>query len=115
MTEVMEVPKIQDLADLPVDVVRADSPGVVTVTAIANDGSTVAVTWDEIASSVHIRCLAEDIERLLMEREGVSKISVRVDHDELQFWIWSIADGLAGELVVRVGRQVHVTDALLRT
>jgi hypothetical protein len=114
MMNQLEVPRVEDLADLPVEVRRADAPGVTTVTALANDGDTVAVTWDEIACSVSVRW-REEVDRLVLERETASKVSVREGQGQIEFWIWSDSDGLTGELVVRVGAQVTVSDKLLRT
>lgn len=114
MSALMEVPQLSDLDGLPVEVVSSEEPGVVSVTSWANDGSVVTVTWDEIAGSVQVRWTEADEERLVVEREMVSKVSVREDHGRIEFWIWSDAGVLGGELVVRVGDHVGVSDVLLR-
>jgi hypothetical protein len=113
MNAQLEVPELADLAGLPVDVV-SDSAGVVSVTTWANDGDVVTLSWDEIAGSVNIRWLEGDVERLVLERETVSKVSIREEQSQVQFWIWSDAAGLGGQLVVRVGERVMVSDAILR-
>ncbi len=110
----MEVPQLSDLDGLPVEVVNSEEAGVVSVTSRANDGSVVTLTWDETAGSVHVRWTEADEERLVVERELASKVSVREDHGRVEFWIWSDAGGLGGQLVVRVGEHVGVSDALLR-
>ncbi|MFT4296058.1 MAG: hypothetical protein QM582_11670 [Micropruina sp.] len=114
MSELMEVPRLSELDGLPVDVVPGDEPGVVSVTSWADDGSVVTLTWDETAGSVHVRWLEAEEERLLVERETASKISVRENHGQIEFWVWSDAGGLGGQLVIRVGDHVSVSDALLR-
>lgn len=114
MGALMEVPQLADLDGLPVEVVRAEEPGVVSVTGWANDGSVVTLTWDETAGSVHVRWTEAGEERLLFEREMASRVSVRENHGQIEFWVWSDAGGLGGRLVVRVGDHVGVSDALLR-
>ena len=110
----LEAPRISDLDGLPVEVVAADEPGVVSVTTWANDGSVVTLTWDEMAGSVHLRWTDADEERLVVERESASRVSVRENHGQIEFWVWSDAGGLGGQLVVRVAEHVCVSDALLR-
>ena len=63
MSAMREVPQIADLAGLPVEVVPSDTPGVVSVTAWANDGAVLTLTWDEIAGSVSVRWLEHEIGR----------------------------------------------------
>lgn len=110
-----EVPQVADLGGLPVEVVSLESPGVVALTAWANDGDIVTLTWDEIAGSASVRWLAGDETRLSLERELLSKISVReATAGRIEFWIWSESPELGGQLVVRVGDHVSVADALLR-
>jgi hypothetical protein len=109
-----EVPRLSDLDGLPVQVVSSNEPGVVSVTSRASDGSVVTLTWDESAGSVHVRWTEGDEERLLVERETASKVSVREDHGRIEFRVWSDTGGLGGQLVVRVGDHVCVSDALLR-
>lgn len=113
MTVNLEVPQLTDLDGLPLDV-ASDEQGVVSVTAWANDGDVVTLTWDVIAGSVNLRWLEGADERLVLERETASKISVREEQGQVQFWIWSDADGLGGQLIVCVGERVTVSDAILR-
>lgn len=110
----MEVPQLSDLDGLPVEVVSSEESGVVSVTTWANDGSVVTLAWDDTAGSVHVRWTEADEERLVVERETASKVSVREDHGRIEFWIWSGVGGLGGQMVVRVGDHVHVSDTLLR-
>ncbi|HEX2133546.1 MAG TPA: hypothetical protein VHH15_18535 [Actinophytocola sp.] len=114
MSAPLEVPRLADLDDLAVEASLSDASGVVSVTAWANDGSVVVLTWDEIAGSVSVRCTQGGEERLVIERETASKVSVREEYGRVEFWIWSGAEGLGGQLVVRVGAYVGVSDVLLR-
>lgn len=114
MSAPMDVPRLADLHGLPIEVVPSDEPGIVSVTSWANDGSVVTLTWDEAAGSVQVRWTEADEVRLLVERETVSKVTVREDRGQIEFWVWSDAGGLGGQLVVRVGDRVGVSDALLR-
>lgn len=61
-----------------------------------------------------VRWLGDADERLVIEREAAAKVSVREEQGQVEFWIWSDTDGLAGHLVVSVGDRVRVTDAILR-
>ena len=110
----MEVPQLSDLDDLPVEVVDSEQARVISVTSRSNDGSVVTLTWDEVASSIHLRWTEADRERLVLEREMISKVSVRDNHGQTEFWIWSSASDLGGQLVVRVSDQVSISDSLLR-
>ena len=114
MSALLEVPRITDLDGLPVDVASSDELGVVAVTASAGDGAVVTLTWNEVAGSVSIRWLEAGDERLALEREIATKVSVCEEHGQVEFRVWSEADGLGGQLVVRVGEHVGVSDALLR-
>lgn len=114
MSDVMEVPQLSDLEDLPVEVSSTGEPGVVILTSWANDGSTVTFTWNEMARSIHVRWVESGEVRLLMEREAATKVSVRECHGRIELWVWFNADSLGGKLVVRVGDRVHISDALLR-
>lgn len=114
MSAQLEVPRLDDLSDLDVAIELSEEPGVVSLTAWADDGSRVTLTWDEIAGSTSIRWSDGDRERLVLERETASKVSVRKDGGGVQFRIWSTCLGLSGELVVRVGERVSVRDVLLR-
>lgn len=114
MSALMEVPRLSDLDGLPVETVPAEEPGVVSVTSWANDGSVVTLTWDESGGSVQVRWTQTEEVRLLVEREAVSKISVREKRGGIEFWVWVDGEGIGGQLVVRVGDHVDVSDALLR-
>jgi hypothetical protein len=115
VSAVLEVPRISDLDALSVEVVFSDEPGVASVTARANDGAVVILTWDEIAGSVSVRWVEDGIERLALDRESASKVSIREERGRVEFWIWSGVDGLSGQLIVSAAERVSVTDVLLRT
>lgn len=113
MSSLLEVPRIADLERLSVELASSDAPGVLSVTAWANDGAMVILTWDEIAASVSVRWLEAGDVRLALNRESASKVSVREENGQVEFWIWSDSDGLSGRLVVCAGEHVSVTDELL--
>lgn len=108
------MPHWDDLVGLPVDVRQGDEPWVCTVTAWAGDGDEVAVTWDAVAGSAHVRWTASQQARLVVEREGLAKVSVRDAGDHVEFHIWFNVEGIGGELTVDVGGSVSVADTLLR-
>lgn len=110
----LEVPRLEDLRDFSIVIEELDEPGVVSIKAWAGDGDTVTLTWDEVACSAHIRWLDGEGERLVLERETASKVSVRDDQGSIQFRVWTRSNGLASELVVHVGARVSVQDAMLR-
>lgn len=110
----LEVPQIVDLVGLPIEVVPLDSPGVVSVTAWANAGAVVTLTWDEIAGSVMLRWIEAGKERLVLEREAASKISVREEGGQVLFRVWFDAGDVGGQLVVWVGEAIAVSDVILR-
>lgn len=114
MSAQLEVPRLDDLGELGLAIEPSEQPGVVSLTAWADDGSSVTLTWDEIAGSASIRWLDGDDERLVLERETASKISVREEGGGVHLRVWSRSEGLHGELVVRVGEGVSVRDVLLR-
>lgn len=114
MSIALEVPHPDDLADLAVTVEPSAQPWIASVTARADDGSRVTLTWDEIAGSVSVRWVDGDRERLVLERETASKVSVRGSEEGIQMHVWSSSEGVRGELVVRVGEGVAVRDVVLR-
>ena len=96
MSALIEVPRLSDLDGLPVETVPAEVPGVVSVTGWANDGSVITLTWDETAGSVHVcRTQTEEV-RLLVEREAVSRISVRENTAASSSGYGSMVEALAG-------------------
>lgn len=115
MSARLEVPDLDDLRGLGIAIEPAEQDGVVSLIARANDGSSVKVTWDEIAGSISVRWLEGDDERLVLERETVSRISVRAEAGSVHFRVWSRSEGLRGELAISVGELVSVNDVLLRT
>lgn len=110
----LEVPRLSDLDGFSVEVAHSDEPGVVSLMARANDGAVVVLTWDETARSVFVTWTEADEERLRIERESASKVSVREDRGQLEFWVWTDAGSVGGQLVVRLGEHVGVSDVLLR-
>ena len=115
MSAQLEVPRLEDLDDLGIVIEPSSQPWVVSVIAWANEGSTVKLTWDEIAGSASVRWRDGDDVRLSLERETASKISVRDEHGRIEFRVWSRCEGLDGLLTVQVGEHVTVHDTLLRT
>lgn len=49
------------------------------------------------------------------ERHVSVVISIREEAGGIEFRVWSRAEGLTGELVIRVGAEVEITDVLLRS
>jgi hypothetical protein len=111
----MEVPRLADLDGLGVDVEPSAEPGVIAVTAAANDGAVVTLTWDEMAASVSVRRVEAGVERMSLDRERASRVSVHRDAGQDELSVWFDGDGIAGRLVVLVGERVRVLDTLLRT
>ncbi len=97
MSAQLEVPRLEDLNDIGVGVEPSDQPGVVSLVAWANDGSTVMLTWDEIVGSASIRWLNGDEVRLVLERETPVKVSVRRLVSETNAASLSSTSGLAGK------------------
>ena len=115
MSAQLEVPRLEDLSDIGIMVEPSEQPWVVSLVAWAQDGSTVTLTWDEIAGSARIRWTIGNEVRLVVERETPVKISVRDEHGAIEFHVWSRWEGIGGELIVRVGEHVAVHDTLLHT
>ena len=115
MTETfLEVPSLTELADLPVNVVPMDEPGVVAVTAHADDGDAVTITWDEFARSVTIRWMTSDVERVRVERELATRVSVIQNKGAIEFRSWMRTSDTGGQFLVRVADRVSLSDAILR-
>ncbi|RWW94724.1 MULTISPECIES: hypothetical protein [Paenarthrobacter] len=64
--------------------------------------------------SEHPLALGDEV-RLVLERETPVKVRVRDERGVIEFHVWSRWEGMAGELIVRVGEHVSVHDTLLRT
>lgn len=109
------MPNLSDIETLGLEVMQLDDTGVVSVSLSATDGATVTLTWDEIACSVAIRWMDNDVERLRIEREAVSKVAVSEDGGIVKFQAWMSHGNIKGRLVVRVGQQVSVDDTILLT
>lgn len=114
MPERMEAPNLEALRGLPVEIAQARSRGSWLSPAKASNGDVVSLAWDEIAASVRFNWLVDDAERLVLEREEISQLSVHEEQGEIHFRIWCRTDGLGGELVARVGDDVAFSDVLLR-
>lgn len=113
MSALIEVPRLSDLDGLPGETVPAEVPGVVSVTGWANDGSSSSSRGTR--RQVLCTCAGRiPRKRLLVEREALSKISVRESHGGIEFRVWVDGGGIGGQLVVRVGDHVDVSDTLLR-
>ncbi|MFD4960267.1 hypothetical protein [Microbacterium sp. NPDC058389] len=115
-SEALEIPVVEDLIELGLEVDRHEEPWVVTATAWAADGSGVALTWDESARSVAVRWFDDAGDRARLERETATKVSVRKQDDgTIEFRVWMRSADLDGELLIQVGRRVTLSDALLVT
>lgn len=114
MLRSLQVPTEEDLAELPVEVLPGSEPGVCTITAVVGDGGEVSVTWDELASSVTVRWRSGGKERLVVERETATLVTIREERDQVVLHVRSEADELTGDLVIAVGADVTVADTLLR-
>lgn len=114
MPQTLETPDIDDLTALGVEVRRVEHPWVVEATSVAADGATVSVTWDEVANSVNVRWQKREDVFLVVEREMITKISASDVGGVIEFRIVTDAGELGGNLTVRVGTSVTVSDALLR-
>jgi len=115
MRRPLDVPLLEDLASLPVEVIQnGDEPWVCSVVATAGDGDVLKLTWDAVAYSATVWWHEGESQRFRSERETVTQITCREERDFLEFWIRSEVDGLKGLMVVRVGASVTIDDRLLR-
>ena len=110
----LEVPPVAEIIHLPVELVPVEGDGVVSVRAYADDGDAVRLTWDVFACSCTIWWMQGDVQRLRIERELATKVSIREDHGAIEFWCWTRGEDFAGTLVVRLASCVTVSDTLLR-
>ena len=115
INRLLEVPRIDDLADVPVTIVPGSNPGVASMTAESDKGAVVTLTWDIIACSVTIRWIENDLEVLTLYRETATKVAVSDQEGWVSFSVWSRTDDVGGFLLMRVGKTVTLTDELLRT
>lgn len=110
----LELPSISELSHLKVAIAPQDELGVVAVTANAEDGDSVTLTWDEVARSVTIRWMTNGVERVRIERELATKVSILEDRDAVEFRSWIRASDVDGHLLVRVANRVTISDSILR-
>jgi hypothetical protein len=110
----MEVPDLESLEGLPVDVEHGDEPWITRIAARSADGDEVVVTWDAVAAAAHVRWDVHGARRIVIEREAVVKVAVSGSPSEVWFQVWLRSGDLQGQLSVRVGAAVTVSDALLR-
>lgn len=111
-----EAPRAEDLDHIEgVDVTlpSTDEPWIVSVTARADDGAQVTMTWDVSARSVAIKWIDEQGEVMALERETVTKVAVGDERSSIWFHVLSRSEGLSGELQVRIGDRVNVRDTHL--
>lgn len=92
----------------------SDQPGVVSVSATADDGDATILTWDEITGTVALRWVGGERERFTLTRETATKVSIREQVGAVEFHVWSRSEGVEGHLVVRVGSYVSISDQVLR-
>jgi hypothetical protein len=109
-----ESPSIAEIIHLSVELVPVEGTGVVSVRAYADDGDTVTLTWDVIARSFTIWWRRSGVERLRIERELATQISIRDDHGAVELECWSRGSDFGGHLLVRVADHVSASDAILR-
>ena len=86
MSAILEVPHLSDLDGLSLTAVPGDEPGVVSVTAWANDGSIVTMTWDEIAgvdSPEALRFNPEDVLARIADHGDLAADLLHPDRPEL--------------------------------
>lgn len=113
MTGALEVPRVDELEALGFEVASGDEPWVVTVTAMAGDGSVLMVAWDEVAYAATVR-LMDEVERCVIERESVVKVAFDEDGDDIVCVVTCRGEGLVGSLFIRIGSHVLIRDSLLR-
>ncbi|WP_129668652.1 hypothetical protein [Phytoactinopolyspora endophytica] len=115
----VQAPDDYELALLGVDVEHGDEPAQRIVTVVAGDGSRVVLAWDAWSNSATVRWHIGNHERLVMELETITEITIREESDHVRFRLRSEVGGkddtLVGELVVLVGSEVSVSDTVLRT
>lgn len=108
----MESPYLTDLYSV-VETPDPNEPGVTSLTAWAVDGSSVVLTWDEVANSAQILWIQGDEARVTIAREAVSKISVHEQDGRVEMRIWAGTDDWGGPLTVSVAERITISDALL--
>lgn len=113
MARFLEVPDVSLLGNSSIEVRSSGDPGVTHITSWANDGSVVVLSWDELACSAHVLCTVDGAERVSIERESASRISVDEDQGVVKFSVWCGVEGLVGRLVITVGESVTISDVLL--
>jgi hypothetical protein len=109
-----EVPSAEALAGLPVEVLHHAEPWVVTIRSTAADGTTVDLTWDQVAASIALGIRREEVEIVRMERECVVCVRASASDEAVHFEIEMSVDGVGGVLGVDVGSSVLLRDTLLR-
>ena len=113
MSAPLEVPRVSELQSVTVEV-DPDQTGVVSVSAVADDGDEANLTWDEITGAVALRWVIGDREPLVLTRETATRVSIQEHSGSVEFNVWSRSEGVEGQLVVRVGSHVSVLDQILR-
>ena len=113
MNSYLEVPHVEDFAEVAVTAVSGEEAGVVSVTAESDGGAVVSLTWDVIARSVTVRWSEGDLEVFNLYRESATKLTITDEAGWVVFRVWSAVDGLLGVLVVCIGEVVTVHDQVL--
>lgn len=108
----MDVPELDEFDDFDA-VVAVDAPGAVTITAIADDGQHLAVTWNEAARTVHARWTEKGRLRADIERKDVSRISLRDEHARFELWIWAGGWGQENRLILKVGEHISMHNHMI--
>lgn len=111
----MEAPRREDLDGLHMDVIEHEEPWVITVRTVAQDGSVLEVTWDEISARVSVRWLLNSgIDCLTIERESVKRVGIQQTTAGMRFEVATATEHLEGGLTLDVGASIYVKDVLLR-
>lgn len=114
MEAVLEVPDLESLRGLGLEVEQLGSREIVRVTVRSDDGDDVTLTWDEIARSAQLSWTRDEQECAVMQRETVTQVTVNRNGAVTFISIATRSAGLGGRLLVTVGKGVSISDALLR-
>ena len=114
MAPQLEVPNMDSLAAMEVEVVAGEEPWVTTVRAVADDGLIAEITWDQVAASVAFTLFRADQVLVRIERESMVIVRVFSSKVGVHFDAELASGDLGGTLTVDIGPTVVVRDYLLR-
>lgn len=109
-----EVTPFEELVGMGLLAARLDEPWVGSVQAFSHSGTAVTVSWNELEHSVSVRALDEDVEWLVIDREGASKLAISEQEGVTTVDVWSMTDEFSSHLRVLIGDRVTVSDSVLR-